>query len=46
MDEMTSFEIKIGLLRKAESKFGVPKKPSFEPKFEPKDGFQPLSANS
>jgi len=42
MDEMTDFQIKIGLLRKAKSRFGVPKKPSFEPK----GGFQPLSANS
>jgi len=42
MDEITNFEIKIGFLRKAESRFGVPKKPSFEPK----GGFEPLSANS
>jgi len=35
---MTHFEIKIGLLRKAELKFGRPKKPTFEPK----GGFQPL----
>jgi len=42
MDEMTNFEIKIGFLRKAESRFGVPKKPGFEPK----GGFQPLLANA
>jgi len=42
MDEKTHFEIKIGLLRKAESRFGRPKKPIFEPK----GGFQPLLANS
>ena len=32
MDKMTHFEIKIGLLRKAESGFGLLKKQTFEPK--------------
>jgi len=32
MDRMTHFEIKIGLLRKAESGFGLLKKQTFEPK--------------
>jgi|GEM_PF-2402686 len=40
MDEMTDFGIEIGLLRMAESRFGVSKKPSFEPK----GGFERLSA--
>ena len=38
MDEKTHFEIKIGLLREAESRFGLSKKPTFGPK----GGFQPL----
>jgi len=29
---MTNFEIKIGLLRESESRFGLSKKPIFEPK--------------
>jgi len=32
MDKITHFEIKIGLLRKAESGFGLLKKQTFEPK--------------
>jgi len=32
MDKMTHFEIKIGLLRKAESGFGLLMKQTFEPK--------------
>jgi len=32
MDKMTHFEIKSGLLRKAESGFGLLKKQTFEPK--------------
>ena len=42
MDEMTNFEIKIGLLRESESRFGLSKKLISEPK----GGFQPLSENS
>ena len=32
MNKMTNFEIKIGLLRESESRFGLSKKPISEPK--------------